>query len=541
MKKYLQFAMMLLMGYLAGEKAHAQQWEWAAKAGGIENDYVNSIEVDKFGNSYVTGRFKDSISFGSTSLINPGLWSVYIAKYDSHGDLLWDRIVASDSLMSVSSMNIDNNGNITIIGQYKATASFYGKTIHKDITSIGDYDVFIAKLNNVGEIIWVNTLGGSGVDYAGDVSNDNNGNVYLTGDFHITPFQYSSSKIFVAKFDETGNNSWLTVERNFGNNHFGLGVKTDDNGNSYVTGQFFNKINFDSNTVIDAGNNPELNIFIAKFNPSGKILWGQKAGAASGYCGSNAIDIDAAGNAYITGFYHGTISFGAKSITGTSGAANDVFVAKYDINGNNDWVTTSKGAGLAKCISVHENGNVFISGDFSVAVTFGGTKVTTKGLNDIFLTELNPSGNFIWATEFGGLQNDNIKGIKAGVNGVYLTGNFTDVIHFGTSLSLTDNSSTLSDVFVTKLSTSTGVDEERTYSTNLFCSPNPAESKIEITGITGFEKYEIYDVFGKVTLEGSFNGSGIVEVNNLCSGTYFVRLFTDDISIKSQYTKFIKR
>ena len=153
MKKYLQFAMMLLMGYLAGEKAHAQQWEWAAKAGGIENDYVNSIEVDKFGNSYVTGRFKDSISFGSTSLINPGLWSVYIAKYDSHGDLLWDRIVASDSLMSVSSMNIDNNGNITIIGQYKATASFYGKTIHKDITSIGDYDVFIAKLNNVGEVL----------------------------------------------------------------------------------------------------------------------------------------------------------------------------------------------------------------------------------------------------------------------------------------------------------------------------------------------------------------------------------------------------
>lgn len=60
-------------------------------------------------------------------------------------------------------------------------------------------------------------------------------------------------------------------------------------------------------------------------------------------------------------------------------------------------------------------------------------------------------------------------------------------------------------------------------------------------GITGFEKYEIYDVFGKVAMEGSFNGSGIVEVNNLCSGTYFVRLFTDDISIKSQYTKFIKR
>lgn len=541
MKKYLQFAMMLLMGYLAGEKAQAQQWEWAVKAGGIENDYVNSIEVDRFGNSYVTGKFKDSISFGSTSLINSGLWSVYIAKYDSQGELLWDRIVASDSLMSVSSMDIDNDGNIAIVGQYKGTASFYGKTIHKDITSNGDFDIFVAKLNEVGEIIWANTLGGPGVDYCGGVSNDNNGSVYLTGDFHVSPFQYSSSKIFVAKYDEAGNNSWLTTENSSGSNHFALGLKTDKSGNSYVTGQFFNRIAFDSTTVIDAGNNPELNIFIAKFDSFGKAVWGQKAGAASGYCGSNAIDIDVEGNAYITGFYHGTILFGSKSITGTSGGANDVFVAKYNKNGINEWVSTSKGAGLAKCISVHDNGSILVSGDFSNSITFGTTTLSTLGLNDIFVTELNPSGNYIWATEFGGLKTDNIKSAKFGINGIYLTGNFTDVIHFGSSLSLIDSSSTLSDVFVSKLNLSTEVDEGTVLPSNLKCFPNPAENEIEINGINGKGKYKIYDISGSEMMEGSFNGTMRMPIQNLCSGAYFISIHPDKSSTVEQYLKFIKK
>ncbi len=536
MKLIAKISLPLLSILMMLPTAKAQTWQWATKAGGAENDYANAIDVDHSGNSYVAGKFYGAARFGSTVLANPGEWSVYIAKYDVNGNLVWAKIAAGDSAISVSGISLDVAGNILITGQYFDTATF-GTTAPVTLVSSGDYDVYVAKYDSAGEILWAKSTGGAGIDYAGGVSTDNYGNVFLTGDFHVSPFPYSSSKIFIAKYDSAGNNSWTKMESYNGTNHFGNGIKTDSAGNSYITGEFFNTIIFNFSDSIVAGN-VESNIFLAKFDSSGNFLWGKKAGAPSGYAGSKAVDIGASGNAYITGYYHGTIYFDSYSITSTSGLAYDVFVAKCDAGGNFTWANKSTGAGSAKSITLDNAGNAYVCGTFAQPITFGSASLTSAGSNDVFITRLNSSGNFVWATSCGGLQDDYSGSIKANANGICLAGYFTSTIYFGSSLSLADSSNTKTDIFTTKLNSPVGIEEKEKYSGNYFCFPNPAENEIQFRGITGNEKYALCDAAGKIILQGAFNKKNKISIGNLSPGVYFIRLTSEN---KSTQIEFIKK
>lgn len=505
--------------------AEAQAWQWATKAGGAGNDYSSELETDVLGNSYVTGTFRDSISFGSTILASPGTSAVYLAKYDVNGNLVWAKIAAKCSAISADGICLDVSGNIFLAGQFPGVATF-GSLLPVTCTASGSYDVYVAKYSSTGEVIWARSFGGAGMDYTGGISKDNYGNVYLTGDFHLTAFPYSSSKIFISKYDSLGNNIWTKTELSYGQSHFGNGIKTDASGNSYVTGDFFHRLKFNLTDSIEAGN-IESNIFVARFDSSGNFDWGQKAGAGTGYCVGKAIDIDAAGNAYITGFYRGTISFGALNITSNSGLAYDVYVASCSANGNFVWVNKSVGPGSPGSISLDNNGNVFVSGNFSQPIQFGASALTSAGNNDIFLTELNPGGNFIWSTSCGGTRNDFILGAtKASASGIYLSGYFTSTIYFGASLSLTDTSNTKSDIFTAKLSPQvTGIIENvQQESFNLY--PNPTKGEFYIQLLTGKAEISVFDMLGHLVLNAETTGSAA----NFCldnNGVYAVFLKTE--------------
>ncbi|MDI1234140.1 MAG: SBBP repeat-containing protein [bacterium] len=502
------------------KNADAQTWQWATKAGGTGNDYSNEIEVDPLGNSYITGTFKDSISFGSTKLVSPGVSAVYIAKYNVIGSLLWAKIASKCSAIDVNGICLDLSGNISIVGHYFGTASF-GTSIPITFTSSGSYDIYVAKYNNNGDIVWAKSFGGIGIDYTGGVSNDNNGNLYLTGDFHITSFPYSSSKIFIAKYDSLGNNSWTKTEVNYGYSHLGNGIKTDLFGNSYVTGDFFNTIKFNISDSVSAGN-IESNIFIVKFDSFGNFVWGEKAGAGSGYCVGKAIDIDATGNAYITGFYRGTISFGGQNITGTSGLAYDVYIAKCNGSGNFAWVNKSIGPGNPTCISLDNFGNVFVSGNFNQPIQFGANTLTGAGNNDIFITELNQAGNFIWSTSCGGIQNDFILGAtKASSTGIYLSGYFTNTIYFGASFSLTDTSNTKSDIFIAKLNNILTDISEYEVKGSFSLYPNPTKGEFSIDLSSDMAEITVFDMLGQQVLNTQTTSmTTLLKLNN--SGAFIV-------------------
>jgi hypothetical protein len=537
MKRKLPVLFFLFTAFAMSLIVSAQQWQWAAGAGGIENDFANCVDVDNSGNSFVTGKFFDAASFGTTTLSSPGLWSVYIAKYDAAGNLIWAVIAASDSAISASAIHVDPTGNITVAGQFFHSATF-GTSMPVTLSSTGDYDVFVAKYNGAGDLLWAQSSGGPGIDYAGGIAGDAAGNIFVTGDFHISPFPFSGSKIFLAKYDSTGNAVWTRMSFSYGTDHFGNGIRVDAAGNIYLTGEFFNTLVFDSAQVIDAGN-VESNSFVAKFDSSGTMLWGQKAGAGSGYCGSKAIDIDASGNAIITGYYHGTIDLGPFSITGTSGLASDVYIAKCDAAGNYVWVNKSAGAGNAKSISIDSAGNAFISGIFLQNITFGADMLACTGGSDIFITKVDPAGNFVWATSFGGPANDNIGSVKEHAGEIISAGYFIDTTYFGTSISLIAAGSGKSDIFLAKLNTFTGV-PDYTGDGSPILFPDPASTEITLLGLRGNEKYRIVSTLGKTIREGNTEGTNKIPVTGLSNGIYFISVDSGTDAGSFRQFRFIK-
>ena len=541
MKNSIQIVILFMLVYLLSMTAEAQTWEWATKAGGTGNDYGKGIDVDEDGNSYVTGTFYNAISFGLTTLSNPGLWSVYIAKYNVNGNLEWAKMAASDSSISVGGICIDKSGSVSIVGNFFGSGNF-GDSNPGSLTSIGDYDVFVASYDNTGEIKWAKSAGGPGVDYGGGISTDDHGNVYITGDFHITSFPASSSKIFIAKYDSAGYCPWFIMSQDYGNFDYGMGVKTDTSGNSYITGQFFNTLTFDSSIVLDAGN-PESNIFIAKFDAGGNVVWSQQAGGAAGYAGAEAVDVDDKGNAYITGYYRGTISFGDLSLSGPSEISYDVFIAKCSSEGNFEWVNKASGPGVldeGRSISVDKAGNCFVAGYFTNTFTMGSVSLINTGAKDIFIGKANTSGEFIWATQCGGLSDDNVGGIKANSQGVYLTGNFTGTINFGTSLLLTADNGNQYDIFAARINTITGIGDEGHFGSGISLFPNPAADEIQLKGFGGEIGYIIYDATGKFVCQGIINESNKIPLENLAKGMYLIQLRAGDDSRKSYRIKFVK-
>jgi len=536
MNKYLQI---VVLSFFMPLVAEAQTWQWAEKANSINNNiYAGGIDVDKDGNSYVTGDFYNSASFGSTTITTPGLVSAFIAKYDINGNLLWAKAAGSGSDIEVYGICVDKRGNISLTGIFTG-ASMFGSTT---LTPTGNFDVFVSQYDLDGNIKWAKSAGDTGFDYAASISYDAIGNVYVTGDFHISAFSGSSSKIFVAKYDTAGNNVWLKKPSEYSDFHLGDCIKTDSAGNSYFTGQFFDGLTFDSSIILNTGNR-EDNAYIGKMNTDGKVLWLQEAGAATGYMGANGIDIDKAGNAYITGFYRGTVSFGSLSLTGPAGLYYSMFIAKCNTDGEYIWVNKSTGpAGSSNgsAVSVDNAGNCYFGGNFGVPITLGSTTLTNSGYADVFVTKTDSMGNFIWATHCGSSYSATVAGIKANSKGVFLSGNFLGDLNFDSHISLS------ADTIVRSLYTAKLTDTTLAASVPVInyphstVFPNPVTNYIQLNGTTGNEHYTVYDVSGRQIMQGDLNNANRISVADLQSGTYFIDLFDKNNPERTDKIKFIK-
>ncbi len=512
----------------------AQNWQWAIKGESSRNITSDASAIDRNGNSLIAGTFSDSISFGTTTLTNPGLRSVYVANFDVNSNLIWAKIVAYDSSLSVNEIIVYPSGDFSITGQFYDTITV-GQSPSLQLTSAGNQDLYLARFDSLGNFLWAKSIGGTGIDFAGGISADNLENTFLSGDLHITSFPYSGSKIFLNKYDISGNLIWSQVEPAFGNNHFSSAIKCDDFGNCYVVGEFFNHIEFNSGDSIDAGN-VELNGFVIKFDPLGNYVWGKTIGAASGYCGNQSIEIDQSGNCYMSGFYHGTISFGTIALTSAPSSSYEVFIAKCDSDGNFIWATSTSGSSINGGLSINDFGAIYICGNFSQTIGIGPTVLTSQGEMDCFIAKLNSSGNFEWAIEYGGSQNDLVNGIITNQSELYLCGTFTGEMNFGSALTLYGNDTITSKSYLAKLDITSDIFQAE-HLQNVKVFPCPAITTIKVTTeYSGKCSTVIFDVSGKEIMHQST--TDFINIEKLTPGIYILKLFNG-----SQYagsTRFIK-
>ncbi|MFC1898619.1 T9SS type A sorting domain-containing protein [Candidatus Cloacimonadota bacterium] len=307
---------------------------------------------------------------------------------------------------------------------------------------------------------WVIQAGGSNGDSGWKICEDNNGNLFVIGNFYESTsigsfnlISYGSTDIFVAKLDMNGN--WLWAESAGGNDDdLGNGISTDNLGNVFVTGQFLSSTaNFGQFNLTNTDPDQE-DIFVAKLDTNGNWLWVESAGGISEDIGQ-AISSDLNGNIYITGSYGGIANFGQFTLDNVGPYYNftDIFVGKLDTDGNWIWVESAGGSHYDKAygISTDNNGNVYVNGTIRETASLGTLTLTSYGELDIFTTKLDTEGNWIWARNAGGIMNDLSYGICNDVAGnVYFTGCIQDSTSFGPFTLISDGGW---NIFVAKLDT----------------------------------------------------------------------------------------
>jgi Domain of unknown function (DUF4114)/Beta-propeller repeat len=362
---------------------------WAQKLGGTSYDQSFGISVDEAGNSYATGFFSGTATFGSTTLTSAGNEDVFITKLNSSGKFLWAQKLGGTSSDSGYSITIDGVGNTYVTGVLNTISS--PGNINAPTNAYTSDDAFITKLDDKGNVLWTKNLGGAFLADRGiGITSDITGNIYATGYFsgtttfgNITLTSAGNQDAFITKLDSGGNFLWAQkLGGTFSDS--GVGITSDEAGNIYVTGIFRDTTSFGSTTLTSAG---DEDAFVAKFDNNGKALWAKNLGS-TGVDEGLGIVTDGLGNVYVTGAFSGTASFGSTTLTSTGNA--DAFIAKLDSNGNvlsaQKFGSTSLDLGIG--ITTDGKGNIYATGGFGNTATFGNTSLTSAGSIDTFIVKL---------------------------------------------------------------------------------------------------------------------------------------------------------
>ena len=191
--RYLLLAALSLCFSLPMSPAlRAQDLVWAERAGGTSADFGFGIAVDGAGNSYVTGEFQGSATFGpgetnETTLTSAGDRDIFVAKYDASGDLVWAKRAGGTSNDQGRGIAVDGSGNSFVTGSFQDPATFGpGETNETTLTSAGGSDIFVAKYDASGDLVWAKRAGGTSFESGRGIAVDGSGTSYVTGFFDVS-------------------------------------------------------------------------------------------------------------------------------------------------------------------------------------------------------------------------------------------------------------------------------------------------------------------------------------------------------------------
>ncbi len=396
---------------------------------------------------------------------------IQISIYAQSHVFEWAKSMGGTDRDVSESIAIDDFGNVYTTGKFRGTTDFDPGSANQNLTSNGDFDIYIHKMDEEGNLIWVKSIGGTEHDWGSSITTDKNGNVYITGQFNgqvdFDPSNAVSilnsngkSDIFILKLDSTGDMVWV---KSFGSTmHDGaFSVATDPSGNVFITGTYADTVDFDpisgGHVIISNG---DFDIFILKLSSLGNVTWVKSMGGNDRDDGKNVI-ADSAGNVYTVGYFDGNVDFdpGVGSHNLISKGYRDFFIQKLDANGDLLWANSYGGKliDFGEYAHIDDKGNVYITGYFTDTVHFspGNPNYTlvAKRARDVFIEKLDDQGNFLWAKSFGGSGSDWGHAVTVDkVGNIYIAGSYEDTVDFdpGTAV-YNKNSNGNHDVYIQKL------------------------------------------------------------------------------------------
>ncbi|HQW23270.1 MAG TPA: SBBP repeat-containing protein, partial [Bacteroidia bacterium] len=432
--------------------AQAQSFKWAKSGVSQGYDYGNAITSDDSGNVYVTGQLEFRCDFGGgVAYTTAGKHDILLGKYATDGTLKWVKRAGGVGGDVGWGIGVDRVGNIYSTGEFEGTA---GWGPGDSMTVWGSNDIYLTKHSNSGQLIWAKKFGYTSDDKARALVVDRDGNIYLTGYFSgtarfgsINVTSSGNNDVFIAKIDSAGDPQW--VRKGGGSREDrGRGVALDRQGNVFITGTFTQSANFSGTTLNSQGKN---SLFVTKYDNNGNFQWAKGAGTCCDTTRGNAISVDLNGDAYIAGYFKDNTTIGSNSFTAFG--SSDIFVAKY--NGSNGNVIWSKQAGgpyedLAfACAFDTVKNQLYVTGQVDDHGNFGSIYVGSAGNRDVVIAAYDANGTELWARPGGGNQRDAGQAITYDTLGnIYTTGFFNDTASFGTTVL---QGYPLADFFVAKM------------------------------------------------------------------------------------------
>ena len=373
---------------------------WATSPPGTDYDIPYAVATDASGNVVVAGLFSSPvITFGSISLTNAGIEDAFVAKYDAAGKVMWAKRAGGADWDNAHGLAVDGSANVYLAGSFRSPSIIFG-SITLTNTAAGIYDAFLVKYDSGGNVLWAAAAGGPGNNLPMSLSTDQWGNVFMTGSFTGSLMTFGSltvankglDDLFIAKYNESGNVLWAKSEGGSREDNC-YSVATDGAGNAYITGMFRSEtITFGTIDLWNsAGWYPTTDIFLAKYDGSGNVLWAAGAGGLQNDQ-ANSVATDADGNVFFTGFFYSdTATFGSTILVNTNDHS-DIFLAKYDPAGSNLWALRAGGTDNdnGNSVAADATGNIFMTGTFaSPVITFGSDTLNNSGGGDLFLARLD--------------------------------------------------------------------------------------------------------------------------------------------------------
>jgi hypothetical protein len=429
MKKAL---LLSLFCFLIVLQTQAQSWPWAVSAGSTAMDEAERVTLDKNGNVLIAGKFNGSFSIGSNTLTSAGDKDILVAKYNSSGVAQWARSAGGSSTDEALCVATDQNNNVIITGFYRNQANF-GST---QMIGYGGDEMFVAKYNSGGTLQWVKHAYGPGDERGKGVACDASGNVFVTGYFKDTVYFEGTmlispglDNVFLAKYNPAGTLLWV-IEGGSASETWASSVGVNSAGEAWITGSFEGTATFGNLSITSNGGN---DVFLVQASASGSWTLAVNAGGIADDFG-NGIFVDHWDHIALTGSFFQTASF-PPSATITSNGDKDGFVAYFNPIGYCNWAQNFGGNGSDKGIdvAVDEKGFVFMSGFINGQASFNSITQTSSGGDDICLAKYDPTGLIKYATLAGGTSNDYGKGIAVRNHRiVYVAGYFEGTAGFGT-------------------------------------------------------------------------------------------------------------
>jgi uncharacterized delta-60 repeat protein len=456
---------------------------WAKRAGGSNNDNSIAITTLSDNSTVVTGIFAGSAIFGKdeinqTVLNSAGSFDIFIARYNPDGTLVWaKRAGGSDRDRSKEVTKLFGNSTV-VVGFFYGSATFApGEPNQIVLNSDGDSDIFIARYNLDGKLIWAKRVGGAGHDICSGITTLTDNSTVVIGTFAGTatfgqgePNQTVLSSAgecdsFIARYNPNGTLAWVKCagEPNF---DVSWAITTLSDNSTVVIGSFYGTATFGSGepnkTIITSAGG--MDIFIARYNPNGTLAWAKSAGGSeSDACW--AITSLSDNSIVVTGLFNGFAIFGSSELNQTSltsTGCDDIFIARYNPDGLLEWVKSAGGSGIDNSLAITtlSDNSTTVTGQFKGLATFGQgelneTVLTSDGWLDIFIARYNPNGSLAWVKRAGGPSSYPDCGIGITTlsdNSTVVIGDFRESATFGSGESnetfLTDDGG--GDIFIAR-------------------------------------------------------------------------------------------